>query len=80
MQVFCEPDKNESTYTGYQVALWREVSKRLPWLPEGSYFFDCMDWTAMIDDMVMPNGTCFAAPSGVDVIMEYYKKGVQFSW
>ena len=79
-QVQCDPKKDQESYTGYQVELWRDVARLAPWLGPDSYFFDCLEWGAMIADLVSPNGTCFAAPAGVDVTIINIKAGLQFSW
>jgi hypothetical protein len=34
----------------------------------------------MIDDLIDPEGTCTLAASGVEVIEEYIRSGVKFSW
>eukprot|EP00878_Enallax_costatus_P024790 GHUV01026479.1.p1 GENE.GHUV01026479.1~~GHUV01026479.1.p1 ORF type:complete len:141 (+),score=45.04 GHUV01026479.1:286-708(+) len=50
--VFCNPDKDQTTYTGYTVEVFRALAQRVPWLSDfSSWYFDCMDWTPMIDDL-----------------------------
>lgn len=64
LQVMCADMEDPSHYTGYQVALWREIAADLGWA-DSDWTFSCVDWTAMIDDLVDPNGSCsFAAAGG----------------
>lgn len=78
-QVRCAANDTQEEYSGYQVEMWREVSRRVPWLID-NYTFACLREPELIADLTSPNGTCFAAPSGIDVSMHNYKLGLQFSW
>jgi hypothetical protein len=50
-------------FSGFQIALWREIAHDLGW-EESDWSFSCVDWTAMIDDLVDPNGACSFAAAG----------------
>lgn len=59
----CTSDGASSTYSGYQIDLWRLMVADLGWAEE-DWFFSCLDWSPMIDDLLDPNGNCFAAAAG----------------
>ena len=80
MQVLCNAGEPPETFSGYQVELWREVTRRIPWLETDAYFFDCLPYPDMYEDITSPNGTCFAAPLGLDVTIENMKAGIKYSW
>lgn len=61
-QVSCD-GLEPSQYDGYQVALWRAIAADLA-LNDSDWAFSCLDWTAMIDDLANPNGSCSFAPAG----------------
>ena len=61
--VTCSAEEDPSTYSGFQVELFREVAHHLGW-PDEDYYFACEDWTPMIDDLLSPNGTCTMAAAG----------------
>lgn len=61
--VTCSADADESTYSGFQVELFRRVAHHIGWHEE-DYYFTCEDWTPMIDDLLSPNGTCTMAAAG----------------
>jgi ABC-type amino acid transport substrate-binding protein len=61
--VNCIAEEDPSTYSGYQIELFREIAHVVGWQPE-DWYFNCMDWTELIDDLHASNGTCFMAASG----------------
>lgn len=61
----CEDMTDPANYTGYQVALWREISKDLGWQENVDWVFSCVDWNSMIDDLASPNGSCSFAAAGM---------------
>lgn len=75
----CDPTQDQSTYTGYQVELFRTIAQDLGWSPS-DYFFSCLDWTPMISDLTDPMGSCYLAAAGVEVSVENLAMGIQFSW
>lgn len=66
--------ENPTDYTGFQVALWREIANNLGWA-DTDWTFSCVDWTAMIDDLVDPSGLCsFAAAGGTSAQQKRYQQ------
>ncbi|KAI8466533.1 MAG: hypothetical protein J3K34DRAFT_460825 [Monoraphidium minutum] len=61
-----------STYPGAVSGFWPEAFRILaaqtPWLaePRRTWFFSCMLWNDLMDDLAGPNGTCLMAPTGVN--------------
>lgn len=63
LQVRCADIENPDDFSGFQIALWREIASDMGWAPE-DWTFTCVDWTAMIDDLVSPDGLCGFAAAG----------------
>lgn len=63
LQVVCAGMDTQAGYSGYQVALWREIAADLGWA-DSDWFFSCVDWTEMINDLVDPAGNCTFAAAG----------------
>jgi ABC-type amino acid transport substrate-binding protein len=63
LQVMCDGMDNPADYSGFQVALWREIAADLGW-SDSDWSFSCVDWTAMIEDLVDPDGVCSFAAAG----------------
>ena len=61
--VTCTAGDDPSTYSGYQIEVFREIANAIGWQSD-DWFFDCIDWTEMMDDLAASNGTCFMAASG----------------
>lgn len=61
--VTCRPDADGSTYSGFQIELFRKGAQHLGW-KDDDYYFTCEDWTPMIDDLLSSNGTCTMAAAG----------------
>jgi hypothetical protein len=59
----CADLEDPADYSGFQVALWREIAHDLGWA-DSDWSFSCVDWTAMIEDLVDPNGSCSFAAAG----------------
>ncbi|WIA44160.1 hypothetical protein OEZ86_010495 [Tetradesmus obliquus] len=78
-RVMCADMEDPSHYTGYQVAVWREIAADLGWA-DSDWTFSCVDWTAMIDDLVDPNGSCSFAAAAVEVSLTNILLGLKFSW
>jgi hypothetical protein len=55
--------EDPADFSGFQIALWREIAHDLGW-EDSDWSFSCVDWTAMIDDLVDPNGACSFAAAG----------------
>ncbi|WIA23669.1 hypothetical protein OEZ85_000370 [Tetradesmus obliquus] len=77
--VMCDGIDDSADYTGFQVALWREIARDLGWA-DSDWSFSCVDWTAMIDDLVDPDGVCSFAAAGVEVSLTNILLGLKFSW
>jgi hypothetical protein len=65
-QVMCDDIEDPADFTGFQVALWREIALDLGWT-DSDWSFRCMDWTEMLDDLVDPDGTCSFAAAGAQM-------------
>eukprot|EP00879_Flechtneria_rotunda_P027717 GHRR01029704.1.p1 GENE.GHRR01029704.1~~GHRR01029704.1.p1 ORF type:complete len:142 (+),score=27.56 GHRR01029704.1:98-523(+) len=65
--VRCTDGQDPDEFSGYQVALWRELARDLGWA-DGDWSFVCMDWTPMIDDLLDPNGACTMAAAGMQAL------------
>lgn len=79
--VFCERGKPQSSYSGYQVAVFNALAQRVDWLADyNSWFFDCMAWTPLMADLAADNGTCLLAPTGVIPNQQLMDSGVTISW
>lgn len=84
MQVTCDPTQPPTTYDGYQVELWRRIATELGW-GDGDWFFTCMDWTPMIDDILSADGKCTMAAAGAQQRgmpfgVQLHSQGVSTCW
>ena len=61
--VSCEAGADTSTFSGYQIELFRKIAQDLGWEAE-DWYFDCIDWSPMMDDLRADDGTCFMTASG----------------
>lgn len=59
----CADIENPDDFSGFQIASWREIASDMGWAPE-DWTFTCVDWTAMIDYLVDPDGLCSFAAAG----------------
>jgi hypothetical protein len=66
LQVMCADMDDPADYSGFQVELWRKIAHDLGW-SDSDWSFSCVDWTAMIDDLVDANGSCSFAAAGETV-------------
>jgi ABC-type amino acid transport substrate-binding protein len=65
LQVMCEDMADPAAFTGYQVALWREIAQDLGLQETNDWVFSCVDWNMMIEDLASPNGSCSFGAAGV---------------
>lgn len=77
--VYCDNTTDPANYTGYQVELFRHVAQELQWAPE-SWYFRCMDWTPMLDDLLSDSGTCYLSAAGITVDADLMDEGMMFAW
>lgn len=61
----CSAQDDPTTYTGYQVELFRLVATELGWKEGRDWYFSCEDWTPMLEDLLSANGTCTMSAAGV---------------
>jgi ABC-type amino acid transport substrate-binding protein len=61
----CSAEDDPTTYTGYQVELFRLVATDLGWKEGRDWYFSCEDWTPMLEDLLSANGTCTMSAAGV---------------
>lgn len=47
-----------------QVQLFDNLADFLGWQPQDWHWSGCMDWDAMVADLLSPDGTCFMAAAG----------------
>jgi hypothetical protein len=64
LQVMCEGMTDPADFTGYQVALWREIAHDLGLQETEDWLFSCVDWNMMIKDLASPNGSCSFGAAG----------------
>lgn len=65
LQVMCEGMSDPADFTGYQVALWREIATDLGLQETKDWVFSCVDWNMMLEDLANANGSCsFGAAGG----------------
>lgn len=50
---------------GYQVELFRMLAEEVGW-GDSDYFFTCMPFTDMMEDLKSPNGSCSLTATGKD--------------
>ncbi|KAF6257197.1 hypothetical protein COO60DRAFT_30052 [Scenedesmus sp. NREL 46B-D3] len=77
--VMCADKEDPADFSGFQIALWREIAHDMGWA-DSDWSFSCVDWTAMIDDLVDPNGSCSFAAAAVEVSLPNIVLGLKFSW
>lgn len=62
----CSNISDPADYTGYQIALWRAIAKDMGWA-DSEWLLTCIsNWTAMLEDLLDPNGLCTFAAAGND--------------
>ena len=61
--VECKVDEDPSTFTGYQVELFRLLAKDLGW-EDSDWTMVCMPYTDMMNDLMTPGGNCTLAAAG----------------
>jgi ABC-type amino acid transport substrate-binding protein len=61
--VTCEPGGDPSSFSGYQIELFNDIVRSLGWEAD-DWYYDCIDWSTMLEDLRAANGTCFMAASG----------------
>ncbi|WIA44152.1 hypothetical protein OEZ86_010489 [Tetradesmus obliquus] len=77
--VMCKHDDDHTTFTGYQVELFRMLAQEVGW-EEGDYVFSCIKYSEMIDDLKSPTGLCSLSAGGVEVSVENLASSLKFSW
>ncbi|WIA18264.1 hypothetical protein OEZ85_009732 [Tetradesmus obliquus] len=78
--VMCEGMSDPADFTGYQVALWREIATDLGLQETKDWVFSCVDWNMMLEDLANANGSCSFGAAGVEVISANIDLGFKFSW
>ncbi|KAI8466415.1 MAG: hypothetical protein J3K34DRAFT_395609 [Monoraphidium minutum] len=68
-EVVCSPGDTQDAFQGYQVELFKEISRRVYWLGDArSWAFSCLPWRELLADLASPNGTCMVAPAGMGAL------------
>jgi hypothetical protein len=72
--VSCEPGGDPATFTGYVIELFRLLAHDQGWAEgdsmTGDYYLECMKYTALMDDLESPTGSCALAAAGGCVVMQ----------
>ncbi|GFH08873.1 uncharacterized protein HaLaN_03912 [Haematococcus lacustris] len=85
--VHCDADKDPSTYSGYEVELFRKSSAYLyskgreEWAPE-NYTFTCMGWDGLMEDLLLEpaSRTCDVGVAGISATSERIAAGYHFTY
>ncbi|GBF90471.1 hypothetical protein Rsub_03467 [Raphidocelis subcapitata] len=61
--VFCNSSDPGAGFSGYEIDLFKEVARRVPWLSAGAWEFQCVEYSAL--DFADRNGSCLISMGGL---------------
>uniref|UniRef100_A0A0G4HKJ0 Ionotropic glutamate receptor C-terminal domain-containing protein n=1 Tax=Chromera velia CCMP2878 TaxID=1169474 RepID=A0A0G4HKJ0_9ALVE len=78
--VFCDANEDPSTYSSYEVDLFRKVMEKTTW-HGNDWRFVCGSWDPILEEIVKPYGetTCHVVAMGLYVDSSFMEAGVQFT-
>ena len=77
--VYCEEATDPSTWSGYEVGLFRSVANILGWA-ENVTEWKCLTWEDMTTALHEPDGSCDVVAAGYSVSVDDIDLGVVYSW